>query len=117
MLSSIFSTILTVESQFITIDFHLKNVYTPVLSIGIYVLGLGLGHLYLAPLSELRGRRIIYIIGFSLFTIFIIGCAISPNIVALSVLRFFSAACVSAGPTLGGASLGDMFSRGERGRA
>lgn len=111
------STILAVASQSIATDFGLTDVYTPTLPVGTYVLGLGVGPLYLAPLSEIRGRRIVYLISFSLFTLLSVGCALAPSITALSILRFFAGTCGSAGPTLGGASIGDMFVRKERGKA
>ena len=63
--------------------------------------------LCLAPLSELHGRRIVYLCSFTLFTIINVGCALSPGIIALSILRILSGICGSAGPTLGGASIGD----------
>ena len=105
MLSAISSTILAVGSQKIVLDLGLKNIYTPNLPVGMYVLGLGLGPLFLAPLSEVKGRRMVYIISFLLFVIFNIGCALAPNITALSLLRFFSGTFGSAGPTLGDASI------------
>ena len=117
MLSPVSSTILTVGSQMIAQDFHLTSIYTPNLPVGMYVLGLGLGPLWLAPLSETYGRRIIYLGSFSVFTIINVGCALAPNIAVLSVLRLLSGSCGSAGPTLGGASIGDMFLKKDRGRA
>lgn len=117
LLSPVSSTILAVGTQAIAADFGLTNIYTLNLPVGMYALGLGLGPLYLAPLSELRGRRIVYLSSFFLFTILNIGCALAPNITALSILRFLSGACGSAGPTLGGASIGDMFQRRDRGKA
>lgn len=111
------STILAVGSLKIAQDFGLTSIYTPNLPVGLYVLGLGLGPLFLAPLSEIHGRRVVYLVSFSLFTILNVGCAVAPNITALSILRFLSGTCGSAGPTLGGASIGDMFLRKNRGKA
>lgn len=117
MLSPICSTILAVGSQEIAKDFHLTSIYTPGLPVGMYILGLGLGPLCLAPFSELYGRRVVYLVSFSLFTVINVGCALAPNITALSILRLVSGICGSAGPTLGGASIGDMFLRKDRGKA
>lgn len=111
------STILAVGSQAIAADFALENIYMPALPVAMYVLGLGLGPLFLAPLSELHGRRIVYLLSFSLFTVINIGCALAPSIAVLSCLRFLAGVCGSAGPTLGAASIGDMFVRNERGKA
>jgi multidrug resistance protein len=81
------------------------------------VLGLGIGPLYLAPLSELYGRRPVYIFSFSIFAILNVGCALAPSIGALTALRLLSGMAGSAGPSLGGASIGDLFIKEERGMA
>lgn len=117
MLSSICSTILAVGSLLIIADFHLDSIYTPNLGVAMYILGLGLGPLWLGPLSEIYGRRVVYLGSFSLFVLFNVGCALAPNLAALAVLRLLAGTCGSAGPTLGGASIGDMFLRKDRGRA
>ena len=117
MLSPISSTILAAGSLEIARDFDLESIYTPGLPVGMYVLGLGLGPLWLAPLSELYGRRVVYLGSFSIFTIINVGCALAPSITVLAVLRLLTGACGSAGPTLGGASIGDMFARKDRGKA
>lgn len=117
MLSATSSTILAAENLEIARQFHLTSTYTPNLPICMYVLGLAIGPLCLGPLSELYGRRKVYVISFLLFTTLNVGCATSPNITALSILRLASAACGSAGPTLGGASIGDMFTKADRGKA
>ena len=108
---------LAVGSLEVARDFDLTSIYTPTLPVGLYVLGLGLGPLFLAPLSEIHGRRVVYLASFLLFTILNIGCALAPNITALSILRFFSGTCGSVGPTLGGASIADMFLPKDRGKA
>lgn len=116
-LSPIASTLLAVGSLNIAQDFTLTDTYTPTLPVAIFVLGTGLGPLYLAPCSELYGRRAVYIICFAVFTVLNIGCALAPNITGLSILRFLSGMAGSAGPGLGGATIGDMFERTDRGRA
>ena len=58
-----------------------------------------------------------YLCSFTVFTVLNVGCALSPSIASLSVLRFLSGVAGSAGPSLGAGSIGDMFSPEERGRA
>lgn len=117
MLSAICSTIIAPGSVHIAKQFHLTSTYTPNLPIALYVLGLAIGPLCLGPMSEVVGRRNVYLTSFLLFTALNAGCAASPNIVALSVLRLAAGTCGSAGPTLGGATVGDMFSKEKRGKA
>ena len=116
-LTPIASTLLAVGSIAVAEDFKLTNTYVISLPTALFVLGNGLGPLYLAPLSELYGRRIVYIYSFTLFAAFNLGCALSPNITALSIFRLFSGMAGSAASSLSGASVGDMFIREERGRA
>ena len=116
-LTPIASTLLAVADIEIAKDFHLLDPYTPSLPVAFFVLGNGLGPLYLAPFSELYGRRIVYIMSFLLFAIFNIGCALAPNITALTILRLLSGMAGSAASALSGASVGDMFVREERGKA
>ncbi|CAG8977525.1 hypothetical protein HYALB_00008706 [Hymenoscyphus albidus] len=117
MVSPIASTILAIAALEIAEDFSLHDHYTLALPVGLYVLGLGLGPLVLAPCSEIYGRRIVYILRFLLFSVLNAGCALSPNITALCILRLLSGMMGSAGPSLGASSIGDMFTRAERGRA
>ncbi|KAK3398802.1 major facilitator superfamily domain-containing protein [Sordaria brevicollis] len=116
-LSPMASVILAVAGQAVADDFGLTDEYTPTLPTALFVLGFGLGPLYLAPLSELYGRRAIYLSCFAMFTVFNICCAVSPNIAALTVFRLFAGMAGSAGPSIGGGTIGDMFSPERRGRA
>ena len=52
-----------------------------------YVVMLGIGPLVLAPLSEIFGRRKLYISCFSIFTLLQIPTALSPNLSVLVVCR------------------------------
>ena len=55
-----------------------------------FVIMLGIGPLFLAPLSETFGRRNIYIWCFSIFTLLQIPTALSPNVAFLIVCRTIS---------------------------
>lgn len=116
-LSPIASTFLAIGATAVAEDFQLTDSYTPALPTGLYVLGLGLGPLVLGPCSELYGRRIVYLLSIAIFTVLNVGCALAPNITALSILRLASGVAGSVGPSLGASSIGDMFRPGERGKA
>lgn len=79
-----------------------------------FVVFLGIGPLVLAPLSETFGRRRLYIICFSIFTLLQIPTALSPNIATLIALRTLSGFFGSVGIANGGGTLSDMFEPGER---
>lgn len=116
-ISPIASTFLAVTDLSVAEDFHITNVYLPSLPVAVYVLGLGLGPLFLAPCSELYGRRIVFLTAFFLFTILNAGCAVAPNMAALAFLRFLTGMAGSAGPGLGAGIVSDMFEPKERGKA
>lgn len=60
-------------------DLHTSHEVT-ILSISLYVLGLGVGPLFVGPLSELYGRNIIYQTSYVLFFAFTWPTAFPPNI-------------------------------------
>lgn len=58
------------------------------LGLSMFVMGLGLGPMFLGPLSEFYGRRPIYIVAFGFFLVWIIPCALARNIQTMIVVRF-----------------------------
>ena len=60
------------------------------LGITVYVLGLAFGPAIAAPISETRGRRVVYLTTIPLAAIFILGAGWSQSITALVVLRFLA---------------------------
>lgn len=71
--------------------FGIESKTLVVLGITTYLLGLALGSLILAPLSEMYGRRPVYLVAVAAFTILIIPCALSNNLPQILVMRFFGA--------------------------
>jgi multidrug resistance protein len=72
-----------------TFGIHSKTLV--VLGITTYLAGLALGSLLLAPLSEMYGRRPVYLVAVAVFTILIIPCALANNLAQILVMRFFGA--------------------------
>ena len=81
------------------------------LRLAFFVFGLGLSPLFLGPLSEFFGRRPIYIIGFSLFLVWLIPSAVAQNITTMLVARFFDGLSGSAFLSVAGGTVGDMFTK------
>jgi multidrug resistance protein len=71
--------------------FGIESKTLVVLGITTYLCGLAIGSLILAPLSEMYGRRPVYLIAVAAFTILIIPCALSNNLAQILVMRFFGA--------------------------
>ncbi|KAI9654329.1 MAG: hypothetical protein M1821_006645 [Bathelium mastoideum] len=87
------------------------------LGLSLYVLGFALEPLIWAPLSEVYGRKSIFVISYTAYTAFSVAAACAPNITALIVLRFFASASGSSTMTNAGGVIADMFSTAERGQA
>ncbi|PGH12540.1 hypothetical protein AJ80_06701 [Polytolypa hystricis UAMH7299] len=83
------------------------------LGLSLFILGLGLGPLVLGPLSEFYGRRMIYIVSFSFFVIWLIPCAVAQNIQTLLISRFFNGLSGSAFLSVAGGTVGDIFDRSQ----
>lgn len=79
-----------------------------------FVVMLGIGPLLLAPLSETFGRRPIYLICFTIFTLLQIPTALAPNIAFLITVRSFAGFFGSVGIANGGGTISDMFVPSER---
>lgn len=75
------------------------------------------GPLFLAPLSEIYGRRIVLSCANWFFVVWQIGCALSPNIAALIVFRLLAGIGGSGCITLGAGVIADLFPLHERAKA
>ena len=85
--------------------------------ISLFVLGFAVGPLIFAPLSEIFGRQIIFVITFGLFTVFNAAGAGANSIASLLVFRFFAGAFGSSPFTNAGGVIADIFPANERGLA
>ncbi|KAL0568842.1 hypothetical protein V5O48_013128 [Marasmius crinis-equi] len=93
-------------------DFHVAKIVT-ILTISLYVEGLGFGPLLVGPLSEVYGRNIIYRVSFVLLFAFSWAVAFAPNITVMLVFRFITGFCGSAFLSVAGGSVSDLFSNDE----
>ncbi|OCL12678.1 major facilitator superfamily protein [Glonium stellatum] len=100
----------------IIMQFHVS---TEVVTLGVslFVLGFAIGPLLWAPMSELWGRQLLYIITYGVLTAFNAGAAGSQNIQTLIILRFFAGAFGSSPLTNAGGVIADMFPAKQRGLA
>ncbi|KAK4506913.1 hypothetical protein PRZ48_000646 [Zasmidium cellare] len=91
-------------------DFHVSR-EVATLGLTTFVCGLGLGPMFLSPLSEFYGRRIIYLCAFGMYFIWLIPCAVANNIATMLVVRLFDGLAGSAFLSVAGGTVGDMFNR------
>ncbi|KAL4780938.1 major facilitator superfamily domain-containing protein [Aspergillus varians] len=61
------------------------------LGLTFYLVGLAIGSMFMAPLSEVYGRKPVSIACLGIFTVLIIPCALAKSLEALIVVRFIGA--------------------------
>lgn len=79
-----------------------------------FVVMLGIGPLFHAPMSETFGRRPIYLINLAMFSLLQIATALSPNVASFIAFRTLSGVFGSVGVANGGGTISDMFETNER---
>ena len=98
-------------------EFHSRNAELGSLAVSIYLLGFATRPLLLGPLSEVYGRRPVYLVSMFIFLTFTIACAVATS-VNWEIVFHFLAACAGFAPlTLGGGSIADIIPREKRGAA
>ncbi|KAG2416643.1 hypothetical protein HFD88_007859 [Aspergillus terreus] len=79
------------------------------LGMSLYVLGFSIGPVFWAPLSEIFGRRPIFIVSFGVFTIFNAAAAGSRNATSLVIFRFLAGSFGSSPLSNGGGVISDIW--------
>ncbi|KAL4807729.1 MFS general substrate transporter [Aspergillus unguis] len=87
------------------------------LGISLFVLGFAIGPIFWAPLSEIYGRRWIYILSCASLAIFTAGVAGAKNTATLLVLRALAGSLGSAPMAIPGGVVADVFPPIPRGLA
>jgi MFS family permease len=95
--------IITVETEFNISDELAISGFT------FFALGVALGPLFAAPISEIYGRRIIYLCSLPLAMIFIAVGGGSQNFRTLAVSRFFAGLASSPAIAVGAGSISDIW--------
>ncbi|KAI0630260.1 MFS general substrate transporter [Trametes polyzona] len=102
------SSVAAFTEQGLARDLHTSHEVT-ILALSLYVLGLGIGPLFVGPLSELYGRNAIYRVSYGLFFAFTWPTAFPPHIAVYLVFRFITGLCGSAFLSVAGDSVSDLF--------
>ncbi|KAL8393158.1 hypothetical protein RB595_003090 [Gaeumannomyces hyphopodioides] len=90
-------------------EFGCSNLVATI-GLSTFVLGIAMGPAW-SPLSELYGRRPIYLASFLLFTVWVVPSAVAPNIETMIVARFFQGFTGSAFLSVSGGTVSDLFSK------
>ncbi|PWN36341.1 MFS general substrate transporter [Meira miltonrushii] len=93
--------------------FHVSK-EVAVLSLSCYMIGFALGPLLWSPLSELYGRRPVFLISTPCFMLFNLGCGFAQDMPTLLVLRVFAGLFGACPQSAAGATISDVFAPIER---
>ena len=108
------SAVITADLAGVSETFHVSEEVS-LLTISVFVIGFGVGPLVFAPVSEMVGRKPVYVVTLTLAVIFVIPCAVAQNIGTLIVCRLIDGIAFSAPMTLVGGTLADLWKSEERG--
>jgi MFS family permease len=98
-------------------EFHITSPTVVSLTVSIYLCGFAIGPMFIAPLSELYGRLVIYHIGNVIYIGFTIGCALATSTGIFLAFRVL-AGCAASGPlVVGGGTVADVVPPEQRARA
>ena len=91
-------------------EFHVSET-AATLGLTMFVIGYGIGPMFLSPLSEIPqlGRTTVYILSLALFVVLQVPTALAKNLGALLPLRFLAGFAGSPALATGGASLSDVW--------
>ncbi|KAK8865607.1 hypothetical protein IAR55_000751 [Kwoniella newhampshirensis] len=95
-------------------DFHASQELL-IAGISLFVVGFAFGPLIWAPLSEVFGRRNIYIVSYIFLTIWTAASAGSPNVGSLLVFRFLAGFFGSSPLANAGGTISDVLDANQRG--
>lgn len=97
-------------------SFHISS-EVGTLGLSLYVLGLALGPMTLAPLSEYYGRTLLYVVPYGIYLLFLLGTALVQNLGGFLVLRILSGMFASVTIANFGGTIADLWPRHQVGPA
>ncbi|KAJ7639390.1 major facilitator superfamily domain-containing protein [Roridomyces roridus] len=101
----------------IAIKYGITNQTLIAMTLSIFLISFAIGPLFMAPLSEMYGRRWVLHIA-AVFTLgFNLGCAFSPTTGSMLGFRFLAGFSGSAPIAIGGGVVSDLFSERDRAAA
>ncbi|KAJ2998296.1 hypothetical protein NUW58_g364 [Xylaria curta] len=92
----LYSTTYTSSIPGLVEEFNVTNPTVTTLGVTTYLLGLGFGSLLWAPVSELYGRKPVYIVCMFIFTLLVLPGCLATSLTDILVIRFFGALFGSA---------------------
>ena len=106
----LYSTSYTAAIAAMSEEFGITDPSITTLGVTTYLIGLAVGSLILAPISETYGRKPVYAISMFFFVILVIPCGLAKNITTIIVVRFFGACAGAAMIANAPGTVGDVIS-------
>jgi hypothetical protein len=116
-LSPLSSSMIAPALPLIAEELDIRSSVTQSMTLSVFVLAYAIGPLFLAPLSEMWGRKAVLQLSNLFFIVFTIACAVAPSSASLIAFRFLAGLGGSAPLVIGGGVVGDLMSPDERGTA
>lgn len=89
--------------------FEVRDEHQVTLPVAVFLVGYIFGPIIFGPLSESYGRRVTLLSSFAMYTLFTLGCALSPNWPVLLVFRFLVGVGAAAPPAVLGGMFADLY--------
>lgn len=116
-ISPVSSSMVAPALQNVAKDLGISSQFELQLGLSAFILAFAFGPLFLGPLSEIFGRRIVLQVSNLFYLLFNLACGLSTNIGEIIAFRFLSGLGGSAPLGIGGGVLGDIWLPQERGKA
>ncbi|KAI0426458.1 major facilitator superfamily domain-containing protein [Xylaria sp. FL1042] len=87
----LYSTTYTSSIPGLIKEFDVPSETIATLGVTTYLIGLGLGSLIWAPISELYGRKPVYLVCMTIYTLLILPACLATSLTEILVVRFFGA--------------------------
>lgn len=107
------SSIITPGTIAIQHEFHVSQTAS-LLPLSLYVLGLGIGPMIAAPISETHGRAIVYKLSMPLYMLFILGAGFSKSFAGLLICRTLAAMAGAPCLAIRAGTVADLFEPSKR---
>ncbi|PVH93336.1 MFS general substrate transporter [Periconia macrospinosa] len=117
LLPNLATTMVAPGLQGVLKEFDVHSSTLSSLAVTIFLLGLALGPMFLAPLGEVFGRLPVYHAANIFFTAFMVGNALSTDISGFMIFRFLSGCAGGMPLNMGGGSIADLTLPADRGLA
>ncbi|KAF2175889.1 MFS general substrate transporter [Zopfia rhizophila CBS 207.26] len=117
LMSPLSTTIVAPSLDVIARELNITDTAQKPLVLSIFLLGFGIGPLFISPLSEIFGRTRVLQLFNAMYLAFNTSCGFAQTKDQLIVLRFLSGLFGSASVGRWYCTIGDMFNASERGKA